>query len=92
MAVASEKQPWEIGSAIPGAQVRKVAFVNPTQTPKGIFSDDSKFRAPNDRRITFGSLPLPCLPWRTCPRASLTVRRAATPRFSHLGADFRAHW
>lgn len=24
--------------------------------------------------------------------ASLTVRRAATPRFSHLGADFRAHW
>lgn len=68
MAVASEQTTLGDRLCHSGLPKRKTS-VNPTQTPKGIFSDDSKFRAPNDRRITFGSLPLPCLPWRTCPRS-----------------------
>ena len=83
--------PWEIGSAIPGAQVHtSLCDVKPTSPTVFIFSDDSNFRAPTDRRITFRCLPLPCLPWGDVTRASLTVRPAGPPRFSHLGTDLRA--
>lgn len=60
MAVASEQPPWEIGSAIPGAQVHtSLCDVKPKPPTIFIFSDDSNFRAPTDRRITFSCLPLP---------------------------------
>lgn len=92
MAVASEQPPWEMRSAIPGAQVHtSLCDVKPTPPTIFIFSDDSNFRAPTDRRITFSCLPLPCLPWGNVTRASLTVRPAGPPRFSHLGTDLRAH-
>lgn len=64
MAVASEQPPWEVGFAVPGAQLhRSLSETDPDPLKLFLsFSDDSNFRASNDRRITFSSLPLKPLP------------------------------